>query len=455
MMEAPSSEKPVQPRALLVLYVAHLAVPAFFLADLLLHRSDAGDSAHVLLPVFGLWLAAGIALPFFCRDRERFFARMTKPLTGVYAFCFAFFLFESCVAVFPGLLPRNPMMRKPGMKFVSIPDTSVMPGVHGTATFSVNEFGLRGPSLPRQGSFYKLITVGGSTTECNYLDDSKEWPHLLMEDLNRGQSSRPVWVANAGLSGQTSAGHLMLVQTLPALQQADLLVFQTGANDLMASLAFEGTSTQKTLDLEADQFRASILSGSRPRYPWLKRMAVFALVRRAVNAGSAFFRSPAQFKGIDYADLRRERASAPTVPLPDLRLGLEEYGQRILRLQQACKANGTRCLFVTQPSMWRSDLGETERALLWFGWVGRRPRPKGYISVSDAAAAIEAYNRKLLEVCRENSLECFDLAPLLPKDTSAFYDDFHFNEGGAKMVADRMADYLLAAPPFGQENSGH
>ncbi len=197
------------------------------------------------------------------------------------------------------------------------------------------------------------------------------------------------------------------------------MVFQTGANDLMASLAFEGASTQKALDRDTDQFRASILSGSRPRYPWLKRMAVFARVRRAVITGSEALRSPPQFKAIDYADLRRERASAPTVPLPDLRLGLEEYGQRILRLQQACKADGTRCLFVTQPSMWRPDLGESEHALLWFGWVGRRPKPKGYLSVSDAAAAIEAYNRKLLEVCRENSLECFDLAPL-PKILPSF-----------------------------------
>ncbi|KIX12937.1 hypothetical protein X474_16690 [Dethiosulfatarculus sandiegensis] len=32
---------------------------------------------------------------------------------------------------------------------------------------------------------------------------------------------------------------------------------------------------------------------------------------------------------------------------------------------------------------------------------------------------------------KQEKYPCLDLAELLPKDTTVFYDDCHFNEGGA------------------------
>ncbi len=62
---------------------------------------------------------------------------------------------------------------------------------------------------------------------------------------------------------------------------------------------------------------------------------------------------------------------------------------------------------------------------------------------------MDAYNQTLLNLCRQDHLECYDLASSIPKDTSAFVDDVHFNIGGARMVAEFLAARLLAAPPFG------
>jgi hypothetical protein len=52
-------------------------------------------------------------------------------------------------------------------------------------------------------------------------------------------------------------------------------------------------------------------------------------------------------------------------------------------------------------------------------------------------------------VCRERGLECVDLAAKLPRDTSVFYDDCHFNESGARRVAEVLAEHLLGRAPFG------
>ena len=112
-----------------------------------------------------------------------------------------------------------------------------------------------------------------------------------------------------------------------------------------------------------------------------------------------------------------------------------------------------RCAFLTQPSIWRADLSQSERDLLWFGKIGWRGHIHGYASAGDLARAMDAYNQTLLSVCGKDHLECYDLAAAIPKDTSAFYDDVHFNIGGARMVAQFLADRLLSAPPFRQRYS--
>jgi hypothetical protein len=72
----------------------------------------------------------------------------------------------------------------------------------------------------------------------------------------------------------------------------------------------------------------------------------------------------------------------------------------------------------------------------------------GYASAADLSHAMDAFNQTLLSVCREDNLECYDLASAIPKDTSAFYDGDHFNISGARMVAQFLAAHLLASPPF-------
>jgi hypothetical protein len=58
---------------------------------------------------------------------------------------------------------------------------------------------------------------------------------------------------------------------------------------------------------------------------------------------------------------------------------------------------------------------------------------------------MELYNQTLLKTCRERGAECVDAAALMPKDTTAFYDDVHLNESGARMLAEILSDYLTRA----------
>jgi hypothetical protein len=149
------------------------------------------------------------------------------------------------------------------------------------------------------------------------------------------------------------------------------------------------------------------------------------------------------------------RAKSAVVSLPDLSTGLKEYRSRLISLANRCRQINQRCLFLTQPTIWRDDLRPTEQRLLWYGYVGHIDESdyngagiKGFVSAGNLARAMNAYNQTLLDVCQQYGLECFDLASYIPKNTSAFYDDAHYNENGARLVAQALQQYLLSTPPF-------
>jgi hypothetical protein len=71
--------------------------------------------------------------------------------------------------------------------------------------------------------------------------------------------------------------------------------------------------------------------------------------------------------------------------------------------------------------------------------------------VAALAEGMNLYNQRLLRVCRDRSLECVDLEQALPKEARIFYDDAHFTEAGARLVAKVFAQYLRSTAPFLKE----
>ena len=56
----------------------------------------------------------------------------------------------------------------------------------GPNVFTTNNMGFRGDELtmPKPANEFRIFMVGGSTTECLYLDDSKALTRVLQNELN-------------------------------------------------------------------------------------------------------------------------------------------------------------------------------------------------------------------------------------------------------------------------------
>ncbi len=123
-------------------------------------------------------------------------------------------------------------IRQPNRLFILEPNKLYIRGIEGKTRFTVNSLGLRGDELHHQE--IRILALGGSATECGYLDDSEAWPHLVQEHLAR-KTGRSVWVGNAGYSAHGTRHHILqITELLKQIQHIDLVIILIGANETIA-----------------------------------------------------------------------------------------------------------------------------------------------------------------------------------------------------------------------------
>jgi lysophospholipase L1-like esterase len=355
-----------------------------------------------------------------------------------------------CEAILQFILPSSHnngyYIRPPHLKRVLKPTQDVMPGISGESKFITNSIGIRGDEIEPHHA-YRILAIGGSTTECLYLNQSETWPHLLQTELRKKSQRQNVWVGNAGMSGKTTRNYLTAIKYLPIQQlKIDVVVFLIGINDLSKRLSrdveydpnfFDKPYAEKKLVAETFIGSKHILVDG----PYYKRTVLWQLLRSMLN------NNVQDDTGEIYISWRDHRQNAKEIrnELPSLSSALDEYARNINNIIEVAKEKTVRLIFMTQPTIWKPDLPENLNALLWLGGIGdfQRESGKPYYSVEALEKGIKAYNETLLRICREKGIECLDLASLLEKDTTVFYDDVHFNESGARKISMHLSEYIL------------
>lgn len=326
--------------------------------------------------------------------------------------------------LFHGWLPAYPHQREERREIA-------LRGVSPVSVRTTNRWGLRGDAPPPDAeweAWTTVLAVGGSTTQCYYLDDARTWPRLLQERLRRAHGER-VWVGNAGFDGHSTRGHLLVMEHVVRALRPDAVLVLVGANDLAVSLSDEHRAQRYDEQNYLSRFRTVQLATL-----WKQVLFDDAVVVR--GAGHGGFQPVPLAPGDAW-----EPPADPRQALP----GLPEYRANLERLVAIAREVGTRLLFLTQPTLfedtprWRALEGPAY-------WLGRQQRR---LSGATYRRLLDVYNAELEAVCREQGVPCFDLAARLPRDEEHFYDLLHFTERGAERVAIEVtgpAAELLASP---------
>ncbi len=363
------------------------------------------------------------------------------------------FLLEAGLRVASRSTPYRILPERLRWEFHPIP--GVMPGVVGVSLFSTNGDGIRGDPYKPEGR-YNLLAIGGSTTECVYLDDSEAWPYLLQVKLNQRNRGLPLWVGNVGRSGYGLVEHIHALRHFVPQFRIDAVVVMVGINDLTPALRHPEKYNVRYSDpnyfrrFEDTFYTRPLVDAKIPR-PFPENLALWNLVDQAllkeprrIQDGEIRVEDQA---GLNYVRRRQLFHNAPKLiqQLPDLSAALDQYERNVVRLIETAAEQGIRLILTTQPVAWSDHISGEAESLLWIGFYGDKESPMGRYSVKALAEAMNLFNERLLAVCKHYKVMCVDLASKMRGNERYFYDDAHFNELGSSKVAEILAAFLESA----------
>jgi lysophospholipase L1-like esterase len=334
----------------------------------------------------------------------------------------------------------------PNLKQYFLPKAAIFPGIHDTSFFKVNSIGFRGDEKNKSASL-NIVVLGGSTTECLYLSQNKTWPSLLEKYLNSGSGNK-YRVFNGGRSGLNSNHHLQQIEKLVKINKwIDVIIVLEGINDLQYALSLGNNYTKK--DLQSIYDESFMVSPVNEHLSFFKRSYLFMYFSKLKKALMSYKLGQDPY-GYEYKGWRNNRANASKIidSLPGINQSLSDYRKNNESMIDLAKSNHKRIIFITQPVSWSDSMPDAQKKLCWFGWIGKSQNENtgSYYSFPALAKSIEKYNSVLKAVCKERGVEYIDLENVLPKDTTTFYDDCHFNESGADKVAQFIFKYIKSIP---------
>lgn len=271
-----------------------------------------------------------------------------------------------------------------------------------------------------------LVTVGGSTTDQKFLDDTATWQAVAERALHG--HARAMSIANAGVDGQSTTGHLFDFQYwFPLLQglRPKAVLFYVGINDVLRRE-------------DRGQYDGSLDAAS-----WRVRSATFQVLRlvrgnlQARNAGVTHGR----MAPVTDADFTSAGTLDPA-ERNDLTQRLrDEFVGHLSQLEAATRKLGAVPMFMTQTAFaWNANRGPARGLKSVLRAHGRA------MNYADVAEIHQALNAALLTHCERQHTLCFDAANDLAFDVADYYDYLHNTPKGAAKIGRYLAQRLAEAP---------
>lgn len=387
-----------------------------------------------ILNFFGILL---LFLYFILPNKENLFKFTYNFILSI---IIALFLLETSVRIFFKNLLINDRIERifwpANYSTILTPDSLLLPGVRNESIFTTSSIHARSREILPNDSI-KIIALGGSTTECLYLDQNETWTALLEKKLNL--DSFHFWVGNFGKSGLSIIHNIEQLNILPINKKyISIVIVLVGNNDLMTFLKHGLDHYREGINYENEFYFNS---------------ATYLLLKKTNNLISVITKKDMDLiqdsRGEIYKKWREYRQSADLIyNLPfDLSDALLIYKQRIKKLITLCKNANLSLLLVSQPVLYTAQLDDYSSSLVWAGGKGefQKGKAEGYFSIESLEKGINQFNRVLIETAMEENVYFLDAASQLPKDTSVFYDDCHFNEAGSEKLAQLIYDKITSS----------
>ncbi len=270
-----------------------------------------------------------------------------------------------------------------------------------------------------------IAFLGGSTTECVYVDEANRFPYLVGR-LLEGQTHLKVNSYNAGRSGNNTLHCLNILLNKVVNLKPDIVVLMENINDL-AILMYEKTywNTNPSRSPIQERLPAFKTVGQDLRQTfYLVRDLTIPNLSRELKKIFAF---RGKTKGDEFHKVRGQKITI------DQDLLVREFSLNLQTFINICRARGITPVLMTQASRLTGNPDPLIKKMM-----GSLEAGQG-ITYAEFKGAFDRLNQAIRDVGAKNQVLVIDLAREIPPVKENICDVAHFNDRGSRLVAARIA----------------
>ncbi|MCK9377464.1 MAG: GDSL-type esterase/lipase family protein [Syntrophobacterales bacterium] len=265
-----------------------------------------------------------------------------------------------------------------------------------------------------------IAFLGGSTTECMFVDEDHRFPYVVGRRLGQ-ETGAKINSYNGGMSGNNTlnAIDILINKVIPLHPQ--VVVYMENINDL-STLLYEGTYWNKrTARSPLETLQSKKLVGKL-----LKEL----FIPNLNNAYRGLKDTLSRHGKDEFAGARGKKLAFDQAKM------LHDFAANLQTFVCTCKAWGIVPVLMTQANRIADRPDPVVAA-----YIGRYGSDTG-ISYEDFKKLYDAFNDTIREVGRRDGVMVIDLAREIPPDKKYLYDMVHFNDAGSQLAAKLIAGRL-------------
>jgi hypothetical protein len=297
--------------------------------------------------------------------------------------------------------------------------------------FRIDGNGFIMPSKIHDNPQLTLAFLGGSTTECSYVDEENRFPYLVGRLMEKKTGLRTDSY-NAGKAGNTSLHSLdvLLNKVIPV--KPDVAIMMHNVNDL-AVLLFEKTfwtkNPYRSPLVEIKPSFKTVMKNVEDSFHIMRDLYIPHLSRQLKNfyhyvVGNKF--------NVD----EFERARGHKIKV-DKHILVSEFSMNIQTFIDISRARKITPVLMTMANRLKDHpdpfILSLERTTVESG-TG--------LNYKEFKGLVDLFNQTIREVAAANNVFVIDLDRKVPKEKELMYDVVHFNDAGSKYAADIIAAEL-------------
>lgn len=312
----------------------------------------------------------------------------------------------------------------------NIPDRKYMSRVDSLIQkkyrLEIDKDGFIFPSRVHETPDVTLIFLGGSSTECMYVDEDSRFPYLVGRLLEK--DARKVNSFNSGVSGNNSMHSINILLNKGLELKPDIAVMMHNINDLI-SLMYDGNywssnpSRSLLLVIKNESFMTKAKNIFRAAVPKIyEKVDELKYKMRPPEATDEFAHVRGKSLTFDKQDLKKK------------------FERNLSAFINICRSYGIIPVLMTQSNRFKASPDNMIRDAFTleehFG-----------IPYDEFRDLYDSFNDVIRHVGKSHNVLLIDLAKDIPQDKQYMYDCVHFNDYGSRHAAQIIAGRLQKLIP--------